>query len=56
MTILNTIRTRLAQRSAYLRTRRELQNLPLDVALDLDIYRGDADTIARKAVYGPIPF
>lgn len=52
MTILTTIRTRLAQHSAYLRTRRELENLPLDVALDLNIYHGDADRIARSAVYG----
>lgn len=52
MTVLTTIRTRLARHAAYLRTRRALANLPLDVALDLDIYPGDADAIARKAVYG----
>jgi hypothetical protein len=26
--------------------------MPLDVALDLDIFRGDARKIAREAVYG----
>jgi hypothetical protein len=26
--------------------------MPLDVALDLDIYRGDARKIAHRAVYG----
>lgn len=36
----------------YRRTKRELENLPLDVALDLDIYRADAARIAHKAVYG----
>lgn len=36
----------------YRKTRDEIANLPLDVALDLDIYPGDADSIARKAVYG----
>lgn len=36
----------------YRKTRNEIANLPLDVALDLDIYPGDADKIARAAVYG----
>lgn len=49
---LTALRTRLAQHRAYLRTRRELASLPLDVALDLDIYPGDAARIARNAVYG----
>ncbi|MEE4118025.1 MAG: hypothetical protein V2I65_03315 [Paracoccaceae bacterium] len=40
------------RRARYLRTRQELRALPLDVALDLDIYPGDADRIARSAVYG----
>ena len=33
-------------------TEAEIANLPLDVALDLDIYPGDADRIAHDAVYG----
>ncbi len=37
----------------YRKTRDEIANLPLDVALDLDIYPGDAERIARDAVYGP---
>lgn len=37
---------------SYRRTVRELRQLPLDVALDLDIYPGDAEKIARRAVYG----
>jgi hypothetical protein len=36
----------------FRKTRDEIANLPLDLALDLDIYPGDADRIAREAVYG----
>ena len=43
---------RFSKRAAYLRTARELRNLPLDVALDLDIDRKDANRIAYRAVYG----
>lgn len=50
--MLNTFRTAIQKRAAYNRTRREIANLPLDMALDLDIYPGDAAKIARKAVYG----
>lgn len=52
MTLIQEIQTALAKRRAYLRTRREIASMPLDVALDLDIYPGDADKIARQAVYG----
>jgi uncharacterized protein YjiS (DUF1127 family) len=38
--------------SLYRQTRDEIANMPLDVALDLGIYRGDAERIAREAVYG----
>jgi hypothetical protein len=37
---------------AFRNTRDEIANLPLDIALDLNIYPGDADRIAREAVYG----
>ncbi len=36
----------------YVKTRDEIANLPLDMALDLGIYRGDAHRIAHDAVYG----
>lgn len=36
----------------YNQTVRELRRLPTDIALDLDIYPGDAKKIARRAVYG----
>ena len=42
----------LKKRRAYNRTLNELRRLPLDVALDLDIYHGDAEKIAHRAVYG----
>lgn len=42
----------LKKRAAYHRTVRELRRLPLDVALDLDIFPGDAEAIAHRAVYG----
>ena len=42
----------LSKRAAYNRTVRELKNMPLDVALDLGIYKGDAEKIAHRAVYG----
>ncbi|MCC5966046.1 MAG: hypothetical protein JJU24_07900 [Natronohydrobacter sp.] len=51
-TILTTIQTRLKQRAAYLRTKAELEAMPLDVAIDLGIYKPDAAKIAEKAVYG----
>jgi hypothetical protein len=52
MSLMTHLRTALNQRAAYLRTRKAIRNLPLDVALDLDIYPGDASQIAHKAVYG----
>lgn len=42
----------LQKRRDYHRTVRELRRLPLDVALDLDIYPGDAEKLAHRAVYG----
>lgn len=42
----------LKKRRAYNRTVRELREMPLDTALDLDIFPGDAEKIARRAVYG----
>lgn len=37
---------------AYRRTLRELNALPLETRLDLDIYSGDIRKIAHTAVYG----
>lgn len=52
MKLMTQIQTALRKRATYLRTKSELESMPLDVALDLDIYRGDAAKIARAAVYG----
>lgn len=42
----------VAKRRQYLRTVSEIEAMPLDVALDLGIFREDARDIAAKAVYG----
>lgn len=50
--LIETIREIAERRIAYERTVAEIANMPLDVALDLDIHRPDARKIAHKAVYG----
>ena len=50
--IIAKLRSHLNQQARYRQIRDEIAHMPLDVALDLDIYRGDADRIARKAVWG----
>ena len=52
MNVMQTLRTALEKRSRYNRTVHEIRTMPLDVALDLGIYREDAHRIASKAVYG----
>jgi uncharacterized protein YjiS (DUF1127 family) len=53
MTMLTHIRSAMHKRLAYLRTKRELESLPRDLAVeDLGIYPGDAGKIASRAVYG----
>jgi hypothetical protein len=49
---MSSLRDRLEKRAAYNRTVHEIRMMPLDVALDLDIYRGDAEKIAYNAIYG----
>ncbi|WP_300585656.1 hypothetical protein [Marivita sp.] len=50
--LMSSLRDRLQKRAAYNRTVREIRSMPLDVALDLNIYPGDAEKIAAKAIYG----
>ena len=50
--LMSSLRDRLEKRAAYNRTVREIRDMPLDVALDLNIYPGDAELIAQKAIYG----
>jgi uncharacterized protein YjiS (DUF1127 family) len=52
MNIITTLRARLNDQARYRRIRDEIARMPLDVALDLDIYPGDADRIARQVVWG----
>ena len=50
--LMSSLRNRLEKRAAYYRTVNEIRSLPLDVALDLNIYPGDAEKIAYDAIYG----
>jgi uncharacterized protein YjiS (DUF1127 family) len=50
--LMRKIREIAARRARYARTVAELRAMPLDVALDLDIHKGDAERIAARAVYG----
>jgi len=52
MSFFETLADRARRRARYNRTVAELRSLPIDTALDLEIYRGDAEAIARRAVYG----
>lgn len=50
--LVNALKVRMDQYARYRQTRDEIARMPLDVALDLDIYPGDAERIARQAVWG----
>ena len=50
--IITKLRGHLNEQARFRQIRDEIARMPLDVALDLDIYPGDADRIARKAVWG----
>lgn len=50
--LINRLKTAAARRALFVATRNEIARMPLDIALDLGLYRGDADAIARKAIYG----
>lgn len=49
--LIKTVKMAVSNYARYVATRNEIARLPLDVALDLGIFRGDADKIARKAVW-----
>lgn len=52
MRVIALFKDAVEKRALYLKTRDEIAQMPLEVALDLDIYRGDAERIAYDAVYG----
>ena len=51
-TLIARLRAKAAQHAAYARIRDEIAALSDAQALDLGIFRADADRIARKAVWG----
>lgn len=51
-TLISRIQDRLRKRAAYRRTVSELRKMPINTALDLDLYPGDAEKIAARAIYG----
>jgi len=52
MGIFENIRDRAKKAAAYQRTVSELRAMPRDVKLDLGIFDGDIENIARTSVYG----
>ncbi len=50
--LLSRVQSAIRNRAAYRQTVNEIRRLPIDIALDLDLYPGDAEFIARRAVYG----
>jgi hypothetical protein len=52
MNIIHQFKDAAQKRALYVKTRDEIAHMPLEVALDLDIFRGDAERIAYEAVYG----
>ena len=50
-TLIFRVKTAMTKYSRYIATRDEIARMPLDVALDLGLFRGDAERIARKAVW-----
>ena len=52
LTLVRQLHAAAQAHARYRQTRRAIARLPLDVALDLALYPGDADRIARLAVYG----
>lgn len=50
-TLFDRVKTAISNYSRYIATRNEIARLPLDMALDLGLFPGDADQIARKAVW-----
>ena len=50
-TLIFRVKTAMTNYSRYIATRDEIARMPLDVALDLGMFRGDAERIARKAVW-----
>lgn len=51
-TFIASLREAARKRALYVQTRDEIATMPRDVARDLGIFPGDAEQIARNAVWG----
>lgn len=51
-TVIEKLMTAARNQARYRRTRDEIARMPIEMGWDLGIYPGDADKIARQAVYG----
>lgn len=52
LTLISRLKKMANDHALYTKTRNEIAQLPNDIALDIGIYPGDADAIARKTVWG----
>lgn len=52
LTMFEKLQNAARNHALYRKTRDEIAHMPLDVALDLGIFRGDAARIAYETVYG----
>jgi uncharacterized protein YjiS (DUF1127 family) len=52
LTVIEKLMAAARNQARYRRTRDEIARMPLDIALDLGIYPGDAHKIASQAVWG----
>ncbi|MEO8241047.1 MAG: DUF1127 domain-containing protein [bacterium] len=50
--LFTTLRTNIAKRAMYRRTRNELAGLSMAMAEDIGIHPADAEAVARRAVWG----
>jgi hypothetical protein len=52
MNFIEKIQDARRKHAAYIRTRNEIARMPVEMGWDLNIFPGDAEKIAREAVYG----
>ncbi|RMD88758.1 MAG: DUF1127 domain-containing protein [Alphaproteobacteria bacterium] len=50
--LIGRLRENARKRALYRRTVKEIRAMPDTIARDLGLYRGEAERIAREAVYG----
>ncbi|SDX51561.1 hypothetical protein [Roseicitreum antarcticum] len=50
--LLAELQSRIAKRAAYARTVAEIEKMPTSTAIDLGLFKDDAQQIAQRAVYG----